>query len=145
MAAILILSVLLSRSYFQLNVLKPCIYRFSGSASLLALSIFMSDRKRGYGGHLDFITFKIFLFSAKCISTWYIIIKVFGVCQSIGIVICPFSSATENDTKPAILISSILIMLTCFQLNALNLVYKVFSGSASLCATEKEAVVVMFS
>ena len=33
---------------------KPGIYRFSGSASLLALSFVVCDWKRGYGGHLDF-------------------------------------------------------------------------------------------
>ena len=35
------------------------VYRFSGSASLLTLSIFMRDRKRGYGGHFDFINFQL--------------------------------------------------------------------------------------
>ena len=30
---------------------------FSGSASLLALSVFMWDRKRGSGGHFGFIIF----------------------------------------------------------------------------------------
>ena len=33
---------------------KPDIYRFSGSASLLALSVLVCDWKRGYGGHLIF-------------------------------------------------------------------------------------------
>ena len=50
--------------------LKPGIYRFSGSVSLLALSVFMCHRKRGYGGHLDFIIFyKSFLFSVGCLET----------------------------------------------------------------------------
>ena len=31
------------------------IYRFFGSASLLALSVFMCNPNRGYGGHRDFI------------------------------------------------------------------------------------------
>ena len=39
MAAILVLSILKNPSYFQLNAFKPGIYRFSGSASLLALSV----------------------------------------------------------------------------------------------------------
>ena len=30
-----------------------------GSASLLALSVFMCDGKRGFGGHLDFNNFEI--------------------------------------------------------------------------------------
>ena len=33
----------------------PGIYKSSGSVSLLALSILVCDRKRGYGGHLDFL------------------------------------------------------------------------------------------
>ena len=38
---------------FLLNALKPSIiYGFSGSASLLALSVFMCDPNRGYSGHL---------------------------------------------------------------------------------------------
>ena len=37
--------------FFQI-FLKHGLYRFSGSASLLALSVFVWDRKRGYGGHL---------------------------------------------------------------------------------------------
>ena len=36
---ILMLSVLINRSYFQLSVLKTGIYRFSRSATLLALSL----------------------------------------------------------------------------------------------------------
>ena len=45
MTTILILSILINHSYFQLNELKPGIYihcRFSGSASLLALTILIS-------------------------------------------------------------------------------------------------------
>ena len=53
---ILILSILINNSYFQLNALKPGIYRFSGSASLLALSLFMCDRKRSCGGHVQLNT-----------------------------------------------------------------------------------------
>ena len=57
------------------------------SASLLGLSVFTYDRKRGYRGHLDFINFyKSFLFSVKCLETWYIPVYVFGVRESIGIV-----------------------------------------------------------
>ena len=42
--------------FFNLIIpLKPVTYRFSGSGSLLALSVFMCDRKWGYGGHLDFL------------------------------------------------------------------------------------------
>ena len=41
--------------HFQLNALKPGIYIFLGSASLLALSIFMCDQNRGYSGHFDAI------------------------------------------------------------------------------------------
>ena len=40
MTAILVLSILINRSYFLLNALKPGICIFSGSVSLLALSIF---------------------------------------------------------------------------------------------------------
>ena len=66
----------LVRIFFTLNFfripLKPDIFRFSGSATLLALSIFMRDRKRGYGGHFGFINFnKFFLFSVKCLETWH--------------------------------------------------------------------------
>ena len=46
------------------------IYRFLGSASLLALSVFACIRKRGYGGHLYFLNTK-FLGNA---ITWKIII-----------------------------------------------------------------------
>ena len=53
--AILVLLILINRSYSQLNALKPGIYRFSGSASLSALSDFMCDPNRGYSGHFDFI------------------------------------------------------------------------------------------
>ena len=54
MAAILVLSILINRSYFQLNPLKPSIYiyMFSGSASLLAFFVFMCDPNmpnQGYG------------------------------------------------------------------------------------------------
>ena len=31
------------------------IYRFSGSVSLLALTVFLCESSRGYSGHLDFI------------------------------------------------------------------------------------------
>ena len=55
--------------YFRI-FLKPGIYRFSGSASLLALSVFVCDRKRGYGGHFDLLIQK-FLVNA---ITWKIII-----------------------------------------------------------------------
>ena len=44
--AILILLILLNHSHFHLNALKPAIYRFLGSASLLALSIFLCDQKQ---------------------------------------------------------------------------------------------------
>ena len=37
------------------SALKLGIYRFSMSASLLVLSVFMCDRKRGYGSHIDFV------------------------------------------------------------------------------------------
>ena len=49
-------------------------YRFSGSASLFALSFLKCDRKRGYGSHLDFINFnKSFLFLVRsCLETWHI-------------------------------------------------------------------------
>ena len=42
-AAILVLSILLNRSYFQLNASRPGIYRFLESASPLAFSVFMCD------------------------------------------------------------------------------------------------------
>ena len=49
------------------------IYRFLGSASLLVLSVFMWDWKRGCGGHFGFIIFnKSFLFSINCLQTWHI-------------------------------------------------------------------------
>ena len=53
--------------------LKPgrptCIYTFSGSASLLALSVFMCDRKQSYGGHLGFIKFnKSFFFQRNALK-----------------------------------------------------------------------------
>ena len=45
----------------------------SESATLLALSVFVCDRKRGYGGHFGFINFnKLFLFSGECLETWRI-------------------------------------------------------------------------
>ena len=48
-------------------------YRFSGSASLLVLSVFMLDWKLSWGGHFDFINFnKSFLFSINCLGTWHI-------------------------------------------------------------------------
>ena len=40
-------------SYFQLNALKTGIYRYSWSASQLVLSVFMCDRKRSCGGHVQ--------------------------------------------------------------------------------------------
>ena len=65
--------------------LKPGIHRFLGSAGLLPLSLFMSDRKRGYSGDFGFINFnKLFSFSVKCLETWHI--QVFRVCEYIGIV-----------------------------------------------------------
>ena len=39
MAVIFILSILIKHSYFQLNALKHGLYRFSGSASPLVLSV----------------------------------------------------------------------------------------------------------
>ena len=56
--------------FFFIIPLKPGIYRFSGSASLLALFVFACNRKRGYGGHLYFLITK-FLVNA---ITWKIII-----------------------------------------------------------------------
>ena len=40
--------------FFRIS-LKPGVYRFSGSASLFSLSVFVCDRKWGYGGHPDFL------------------------------------------------------------------------------------------
>ena len=37
------------------SALKLCINRSSVSANLLVLSVFMCDRKRGYGCHIDFV------------------------------------------------------------------------------------------
>ena len=54
-AIISVLSILINCSYFQLNALKPDIHRFSGSASLMALAVFMCDPNRAYSSHLDFI------------------------------------------------------------------------------------------
>ena len=52
---------------------KPGIYRFSGFASRLALSVLVCDWKRGCGGHFGFINFnKSFLFSINCLETWHI-------------------------------------------------------------------------
>ena len=49
------------------------IYRFSGSASLLVLSVYMWDWKRGCGGHFGFINYnESFLFSINCLETWHI-------------------------------------------------------------------------
>ena len=43
------------------------------NASLLALSVYIWDRKQGYGGHLDFINFnKSLLCSVECLETWKI-------------------------------------------------------------------------
>ena len=56
--------------FFFIIPLKPGIYRFSGSASLLALSVFACNRKRGYGGYIYFSITK-FLVNA---ITWKIII-----------------------------------------------------------------------
>ena len=44
--------------FFFIILLKPCIYRFLGSESLLALFVFACNRKRGYGGHLYFLITK---------------------------------------------------------------------------------------
>ena len=46
-AAILVLSILINRYYFQLNTLKTgiLVYSFLGSARLLAVSVFMCDPK----------------------------------------------------------------------------------------------------
>ena len=44
-----------------------------GSASLLVLSVFMWDWKRGCGGHFGTINFnKSFLFLINCLETWHI-------------------------------------------------------------------------
>ena len=40
------------------------------SASLITLSVFMSDRKRGYGGHFFSNCNKLFVFPGKCLETW---------------------------------------------------------------------------
>ena len=55
--------IFFSLNYFLRILLNFGIYRFSGSASrpiscILALSIFVCDRKRGYGGYLDVFNFK---------------------------------------------------------------------------------------
>ena len=53
---------------FSVNALKPGIYMymFSGSSSLLALSVFMCDPNRSYSGHFDFIiVLRLF-----CITYW---------------------------------------------------------------------------
>ena len=42
--------------YFFSDFPRNLVYiGFSGSASLLALSVLVCDLKRGYGGHLDFL------------------------------------------------------------------------------------------
>ena len=46
---------------FFIIPLKPGIYRFSSSASLLALSFFTCNRKGGYGGHLYFLITKFLI------------------------------------------------------------------------------------
>ena len=55
---------LVTNFFFNLNIifftihssaLKLGIYRSSVSASLLVLSVFMCDQKRGFGGHIDFV------------------------------------------------------------------------------------------
>ena len=56
----------------------------ASSVSLLALSIFMWDQKRDYGGHFGIVHFyKSFLFSVICLGTLYK--KAFRVCEAIGI------------------------------------------------------------
>ena len=68
------INILISHSYFQLNALKPGIYRCSGFTSLLALSVFMCNPKRAYGGHLDFYQCfnKSFLLAVECLEIWHI-------------------------------------------------------------------------
>ena len=56
--------------FFFSNFWNLMIYVFE-YASLLALSVFMWARKRGYGGHFCFINFdKSFSVSFKCLETW---------------------------------------------------------------------------
>ena len=59
--------------HFETWYIYIYIYRFLGSASLLVLSVFMWDWKRGCGGHFGTINFnKSFLFLINCLETWHI-------------------------------------------------------------------------
>ena len=52
---------------FSVKCLKPGIYSFLGSASVLPLSAFKCNPNRGYSSHLDFI---IHLRFSACITYW---------------------------------------------------------------------------
>ena len=56
--AILILSILFNKSFFfSVKCFETwCIYGFSGSASLLAYTVFMCDRKQSCEGHAHTLT-----------------------------------------------------------------------------------------
>ena len=77
----------------------------------------MYDQKRCYGRHHDFINSnRLFLFSLKCLETWYCIgfrgLQVYWHWL--------FLRATKNEAVSAILILPILINLFNFQFNALK-------------------------
>ena len=56
-------------SEFPRNLVYIC--RFSESANLLVLSVFMCDCKQGCGGHFVFFNFnKSLLFLINCLETW---------------------------------------------------------------------------
>ena len=78
--------------------------RFSGSANLLALSVFICDRKRGYGGHLDFINFNRSYFQLNALKPG---IYRFSGCASL----LAFLFVIQNEAMAAIFILSLVF---CF-------------------------------
>ena len=81
--------------------LKPGMYRFSGSASLLAFVRFHMRPKRGYGGHLDLINFHV-----RSQSSHVVIAKARSHGSSVEfaviVVICGFTKiASTWDLSPS--------------------------------------------
>ena len=116
--------------FFFIIPLKPGICRFSGSASLLALSVFACNRKRGYGGHLYFLITKLLVNAI----TWKIInvsLQFFMWCfpwvQSMEMTWIDFQLSTDNQNSRHLAIKFFL------RFPSKPGIYR-FSGSASLLA-----------
>ena len=114
--------------FFFIIPLKPGIYRLSGSASLLALSVFACNRKRGFGGHLYFLIIK-FLVNAITWKNNYWISPIFYVMLPMGMEMTwlDFQLSTENQNGRHLAINFFFFLLF-FSDFPQNLVYIGFRG-----------------